>query len=242
MTHSNQLIPPLFLVLSFFPVGCFSNAATPRKGTRPDSPRLAAVDSSRPPASSAPKGDSSISVYTDPEDGTLLRYPRYYALLETDPEDGAPDLRTQQALAEEQPGSILLATILIPGDAYPNTTFVGGSLQFALNRSVTPQACRDLPIARGGDVGTITIQNVLFTWEQDASATPDTDQTERDYAGFVNDTCYEFFLRVRSGEAQDEDGAPKAADSTKILRHLEKIVLSLQLPGRSSLQPATSAP
>jgi hypothetical protein len=232
MAHSSPLILVASIVLSFLPVGCFSNAATPGRNVQPDPPtNVPRLDSLQTTTRPAPR-DLSLSLYNNPANDALVSFPRNYILLENDPEDGSPDLRTQQTVAEEQPGTILLATMLIPGDAYPNTTFVSGSVQLALNRSITPEACRGLPIARGGDVGTVTIQNTVFTWEQDASAATDSDLVERIYAGFANDRCYEFFLRVRTGDATDEDGAAKQADPDKILRHLEKIVLSLQFPGR----------
>jgi hypothetical protein len=240
MTHSNQLIFVVLILLSFFPVGCFSNAATPGRNIQHDPP----VNVSRPDPSPAPtrpnSRQSSLSSYSDPQNDAFYRFPRNYALLEGDPQDPPPDLRTQQTLAEEQPGSLLIASIIVPDDAYPNTSFVSGSVQFALNRSITAEACRELPIARGGDVGTVTIQNTLFTWEQDASASPDSDLVERDYAGFANNACYQFFLRVRTADATAADTAdadatshnvtPTQPDPDKILAHLERIALSLQFP------------
>jgi hypothetical protein len=235
MIHSNQLILVILIALSFFPVGCFSNAATPRRNIQHDPP----VNVSRPDPSPAPtrpnSRQSSLSSYSDPQNDAFFHFPRNYALLEGDPQDASPDLRTQQTLAEEQPGSLLLASIIVPGDAYPNTSFISGSVQFVMNRSIAPQACRELPIARGGDVGTVTIQNTLFTWEQDASASPDSDLIERDYAGFANGACYEFFLRVRTADATADDttshdATPTQPDPDKILTHLENVVLSLQFP------------
>jgi hypothetical protein len=233
MAHANQLILVALIAFSLFPVGCFSSAASSRKNPTQDPPTKATLpDSSRPPGRPTP-GDASFASYTEFENHARIRFPRNYAFLDGDPEEGSPDLRTQQTLAEEQSGAILLATMIVPDDAYPNTTFVSGSAQFALNRSLTPDACRDLPIARGGDVGTITIQNAVFTWEQDASAAPDSDLIERDYAGFANGACYEFFLRVRTANVTDAEDPAKLADTSKILRHLEKIALSLQFPDMS---------
>jgi hypothetical protein len=230
VTHVNQLILATLIALSFFPVGCFSSAASSPKNPPQVPPAKATLpDSSRPSIRPTP-GDTSLAAHTESESHALIHFPRNYALLEGDPEDSSTDLRTQQTLAEEQPGAILLATMIVPEDAYPNTTFVDGSVQFALNRSLTPDACRDLPIARGGDVGTVTIQNAVFTWEQDASAAPDSDLVERDYAGFANNACYEFFLRVRTADVADEEDPTILADPSKILRHLEKIALSLQPP------------
>jgi hypothetical protein len=78
----------------------------------------------------APGRDVSTVVYSDPEYGIAFRYPRDYALEEGDIEERSYFLRRQEEL---EAGSTLLATVLIPEDAYPNTTFEHGSLQVVAN-------------------------------------------------------------------------------------------------------------
>jgi hypothetical protein len=159
----------------------------------------------------------------------MFRYPRNYALEEAafdeEKPDDIPGVRSQEELAREQPGTRLVATVVVPDDAYPNTTFAGGSLQFAVNPSLEPEACREFS---KGPRGKATIQGVAFAWAENSMGDDaNTEFFERDYAGFSNGTCYEFFLRVGVGRAADEDGV-KAADEQRILGHLEKIVSSVQ--------------
>jgi hypothetical protein len=214
--------------------GCSGRAASPGKNARSATSALLSPEqrASKP----APR-EGSFSVYSNPGYGVSFRYPRNYALEEGEPEEGLPEIKRQEELRGEQPGAILLATVVIPEDAYPNTTFVDGSLQFAVNPATTAESCRDFVISRAGDSGMTTIQGVLFAWEQEANATADSETVERDYAGYANGACYEFFARVTVGEAANNDGSEKQADAEKIIRHLEKIAASLQM----APAPAASA-
>jgi hypothetical protein len=211
--------------------GCSGRAASPGKNVR--SATAALLGQEQRASKPAPR-EGAFSVYNNPGYGVSFRYPRNYALEEGEPEEGLPDIKSQEELEGEQPGATLLATVVIPEDAYPNTTFLDGSLQFAVNPSITAESCRDFVISRAGNSGTTTIQGVLFAWEQDASATADTEVIERDYAGYAGGACYEFFVRVTVGEAANNDGSEKQADAEKIVRHLEKIASSLQMPVKAA--------
>lgn len=219
--------------------GCSGRAASPGKNVRGATSAL--LRQGQPASKPAPR-EAALSVYNNPGYGVSFRYPRNYALEEGEPEEGLPELESQEELEGEQPGAVLLATVVIPEDAYPNTTFLDGSLQFAVNPSMTAESCRDFVISRAGDSGMTTIQGVLFAWEQEASGTADSEAVERDYAGYANGACYEFFARVTVGEAANSDGLEKQADAEKIIRHLEKIALSLQMPAKAADFAGRKAP
>jgi hypothetical protein len=165
-------------------------------------------------------------------------------------------VRTADELEADDPGSTLLATIVVPEDAYPNTSFAGGSLQFAINRYQTASSCRANLLARSGDAkgpsGTVTGQGIAFAWIDTDSGDGNTEFYERDYAGFANDACYEFFVRLgvapgpsassvqtvsaaqsgasgaNSSITGEESATYRAPNERKLLAHLEKIVTSLQ--------------
>ena len=122
-----------------------------------------------------------------------------------------PGLRNQSDLEAEQAGGILVATIAVPSDSFPNTTFAGGSVQFAVNRYLTGEGCRQFPVERLGDAhgatGIKTIAGAPFAWADSEAGEGDTEFVERDYAGFANGTCYEFFVRVGT------EGGPDTADA-----------------------------
>jgi hypothetical protein len=230
--------------------GCSSKAAPPaRKGPErlPETtkPSKAPERVSKP----APR-ELAFSVYSNPEYGVSFRYPRNFALFDPVAEQGADEIegeqdlllepnsgvRSKQELESEQPGAALVASVVVPDDAYPNTTFAGASLQFVVNRYQTAGSCQANLIARLGDSngasGGATFQGVPFAWMDNDEGDGSTEYFERDYAGFSNGTCYEFFLRVGVGSAAEEN-AVRPADEKKILAYLDKIVSSVQFESKS---------
>lgn len=221
--------------VGFVSAGCSGSAASPSKSSKNASSPVQSSGRGQAHHSQklAPR-ESSYSAYSNPEYGVSFHYPRNYAL-----EEGAQtgthtttEARNQEQLGTEQPGAILLASVVIPEDAYPNTTFVGGSLQFVVNRSMPPESCGAALILQAedpdGPIGMINVHDVLFSWAEDLRTVDGTDYLERDYAAFSNGTCYEFFLRVDVGSEADDDGVRKM-DAQKVLSHLEKIVSSFQV-------------
>jgi len=75
-------------------------------------------------------------------------------------------LKRQEDLDSEQPGAALVATVLIPEDGYPNTTFESGSLQLVTNGAGTEKDCRESTLvgAYGNNSRTMTIQGIVFRW------------------------------------------------------------------------------
>lgn len=210
--------------------GCSSKAALPeKKGSGATLPVKQPERTER--ASKAALRESPFASYFNPEYGVSFRYPRNYALEEGAP-DGVPGVKSQEELEGEQPGAVVVATVVVPDDSYPNTTFAGGSLQFAVNRTLASGECRDFLISREGDAegptGMATIQGTVFAWAENNAGDGNTEFFERDYAGFSNGACYEFFVRVGVGPAGEEDRV-RPADEKRILSHLEKIVSSLQI-------------
>jgi hypothetical protein len=215
-------------------VGCSSNAASPKRGTQPQAaPAPKPTREPERPAKPLAR-ELAFSTYSNPEYGVSFHYPRNFALEEGIATEEREGIRSQEELESEEPGGVLVATVVVPDDAYPNTAFAGGSLQFAVNRYLTVRSCRASLLSRLGDSngrsGSATIQGVEFAWADNNLGDGSTEFFERDYAGFTNGTCYEFFLRV--GVATDTDGE-RPPDEKKILGHMEKIVSSLQFQSKS---------
>jgi len=224
--------------------GCSGRAASPGKNER--SSAVAATGGTKRRAAKATPREAAFSVYNEPEYGISFRYPRNYALEEGELEEPVPGARSQAELADEQPEAVLLATVGIPEDAYPNTTFIEGSLQFAVDPSLMPGSCKELlsDADRGGGrrAGSMSIQGVLFDWAENTTADAGTESVERDYAGYANGTCYEFFVHVAVGQTGNNDGLEKQADAKKIVRHLEKIVSSLQWEAKRAVAAGEKVP
>jgi hypothetical protein len=216
--------------------GCSGRAASPETKV------LAAATASGGMQRSVAKGvprEAAFSVYNEPEYGVSFRYPRNYALEEGELEEPVPGARSQAELAEEQPEAVLLATVVIPEDAYPNTSFIEGSLQFAVDPSLMPGSCKEIlndsDRGAGRRAGSMNIQGVLFAWAENTTEEAGTQSVERRYAGYTNGECYEFFVHVEVGETANSDGLEKQADAKKIVRHLERIISSLQWEPRRAV-------
>jgi hypothetical protein len=183
-----------------------------------------------------------LATYSNPTYGVSFRYPRNYLLEEEIEPDDSSTLWTQQELEAEQPGSVLVASVVVPDDAYPNTTFASGHLQFAVNSSVSEETCRSFvesansgwPVAGG----TTFLSGIAMQWRERHSVSAGNAYINRDYAGFSNGTCYEFFLEVASSSVPNGDGPSSRADVVKVRRPLEKAVSSLELRAPAALPHA----
>jgi len=233
--------------------GCGGEAARSAQGTRaqtssagagPDKNTSQASRAIRPPHPSRKEfaREASLSPYYNPEEGISFRYPRNYSLEEGDVQESSFFLKRQEDLESEQPGATLVATVLIPEDGYPNTTFEHGSLQLVVNETGREKDCRESSLlgAYGKSPRTMAIQGIEFRWSGRESETAGTKILERVYAGYSEGTCYEFLLTVAAEEAPDPDGFKKPADINKIMKHLEKIVASAQFFTKSATPPTES--
>jgi hypothetical protein len=251
--HKKLLALVLILILGRTG-GCRSNSAHPtasassRQGASSSGTSSLTGTPPNPPApfSKRVPRDSPLATYNNPDFGISFRYPRHYALEEElEPED-SPLAISQQELDEAHPGATLLANVLIPSDAYPNTTFVSGSLQLAATSHLTQEGCQSfatLPAANWtGNTGTLTIHDVVFHWKENASTEEGTKSLERDYAGYSNGICYEFFLKAAVTSAADPEARIAQSDPTKIILHLQKFVSTSQFQAPAIARPAPTPP
>src|SRR5712692_5226770 len=152
--------------------GCPGDGTHSAAATHPNAPSVASPNKTHDlavrrghPATKSPPRESFLSTYRNPEQGISFRYPRYYALEEGDLEEHSFFLKRQEDLDIEQPGTRLVATLLIPEDGYPNTTFEHGSLQLLVNDSATPESCQRLSESHEQGTSspkTLTGEGVLF--------------------------------------------------------------------------------
>jgi hypothetical protein len=187
--------------------------------------------------------DSTLAEYHNSDYGFSFRYPRNFALMLQSEANGSDPsvIQSQQDLATSQPGSLLVATVSIPADSYPNTNFRGGTLQLLVNPEATPGICRTFaaPDSNGyGSTGTINVRGINFDWHDRGSAAGGTGHDNREYAGFSAGVCYEFRIELVVSGFIDPDSGVRPADLPKIMVTLEKIVSSFQVHSGSA--PAVS--
>jgi hypothetical protein len=148
-------------------------------------------------------------------------------------------LQRQEDLDTEQPGTKLLATVLIPEDAYPNTTFAHGSLQLTISEAETENACRAMSTPEGTGKGsqTTTEQGTVLHWSGEETEIAGTKILQRQYAGYSQGICYRLRLTVAAEELTDPDDFHRAADMVRIMKQLENIAASLHFSAKSPATP-----
>jgi hypothetical protein len=210
-----------------------SGCHTTHAGSVPTQPSAAAAQPPAPGAVKHSARDSALTVYHNPAYGISFRYPRTYLLDESSDSENSAIAEARQQLAYDQPGAILVALVSIPPDAYPNTTFASGTLQFIVDPTLTSETCLASVVPNGSDaqvsIGTSTISGTRFHWLQSSELDQRGTRTTRVYNAFIHGACYEFHLEVAIEPSLVPDFAPKPADTPKILHQLEKIVSSLQI-------------
>ena len=175
--------------------------------------------------------EAFLSTYNNPDEGITFRYPRNYLLEEGEVQEHSYFLKTQEEVEAEQAGAELIVTVLIPEDAYPNTTFEHGSLQLIVRDVDSATACRaETASADGLSIRTVSaLDGIRFDSTEQESSVAGANVRERHYAAFSGGQCYEFFTVLVLDQSADPDGFVKPADAGKILRQLEKIVTSVRL-------------
>jgi hypothetical protein len=202
--------------------------------------------------------ESAFAVYRSPAYGISFEYPRDYSLQEGDLAEESDIIENERLLADQEPGSVLVATIQVPDDAYPRTTFGHGALQLVINPSWTAESCKgyvnstgyDMNFEKGVDAdsdassrwrrkGAAIVEGISFASRERPSTSPAGETLERDYAGFANGTCYEFLLLVSADASMSDAEDIRPADNAKIMRQLAKIVATLRIFPKTEV-PATS--
>lgn len=208
MRHSKPSTALLLLVSAMAFSGCHTSHASSSAASLAKPSGAPSSAQSFAHRSKHSVGDSEFSVYHNPGYGISFRYPRNYLLLEPklepkldpeqDPEQtpeqasiGSVDselLLTPQSLDSDQPGALLVATVLIPDDAYPNTSFASGHLQFVVNPRATAESCRALVAPPDSPLPAapheLFLQDIHFYWRDRGSSTPSILFAGREYAGF----------------------------------------------------------
>jgi len=241
MLRTNRLIALTLLLSATWLSACGNTQAhlAPVRHSSPTAKPTPAAPASAHVFSKQPPHEGALSLYNNPDYGLIFRYPRNYLLdEELDPDDSS-GLMTQHDWESQQPGAILVATLRIPDDAYPNTTFAAGHLQFVVNPSATAAACRSFVAPSDSnwpDATDITfLGGVPFYWRDRGSVSDEFVSAARDYAGFSAGACYEFVIDASSSSAPGSDPLVATADLPKILRTLQKIVSSVQIRPGSAL-------
>jgi hypothetical protein len=223
-------IAPFLILAAAFPGGCRDSQAR-SAASQPSSaatssaaphPSIIASHNHAPAVSHHPAPSADHSLYHNPD----------FAVSFHDPAEGS-SLLTQPQLDAQQPGAILLATVVIPDDAFPNTTFSEGHLQFVVNPTLDEVSCRELVLPENifnpEASDQLLLRGITLYWRDRGSIAPGTVTASRDYSGFASGVCYQFFLEATSSSDSIVSRHAISLDLVRVLRPLEKSVSSFDL-------------
>src|SRR5258706_640099 len=196
--------------------GCGGEAARSAQTTRAQASSIAAdsgKDAGRPllearharPLHKDAPHETFLSTYHNPEEGISFRYPRNYSLEEGDVQERSFFLKKQDDFDIDQPGATLLATVLIPEDGYPNTTFEHGSLQLVVDAAGTEQGCRETSLVahNRSRPRTTTIQGIAFKRSEQQNETTGTKGFASTYTRYTRGSAVQFMRTTAPGTTRD---------------------------------------
>ena len=167
----------------------------------------------------------SLQLYSEPDYGITLSYPRSFVLKE--PADLADDdnpLLHQRT--DGSPDQQLLARIELPDNLYPRTDFLAGYLSLAVNSTLTAEQCsQSIGVEEAGDPGTLVINGTPFRSLQTTSDADGTHNSLREYSAFTGGVCYE----VELGVVTLNDGSITPVNHDRVFNRLDAILRTVRI-------------
>jgi hypothetical protein len=126
--------------------------------------------------------------------GISFEYPKHYVLTKGETDFG-PELQLIGSdETQQQSGRVMLATVSMPEDAYPNSTLKSAFVNVSVNQHVTAEKCNEPLGAQDSQPNSALINGVKFKWANNNSAGAGTGYGDIDYVTFYCGTCYEITL------------------------------------------------
>jgi len=185
------------------------------------------------------------AVYASRKYGVAWQFPRTYVLRKG--ANAGLDLYGHNATASAMasPGRVTLATVIIPARVYAGTDFQMAALTARVNAQVSQEECgkfRRASSDTGDEVELMpsaeTVGSIDFA-EADVAA-PDTNVAEGDglatggatqekfYHVYENEACYEFAMRVNTGDLASARNSTRV-DRDEVFDRLEEILTSVTI-------------
>ena len=200
-------------------------------------PKMARSEPRDSPGPSASITKSQLRTYRSDLYGVSFRYSKDYIL-----KPGQQDLPDYWWLAgiddgyHSQPDRVMLATVHLPDDAYPETGFGGAFFNLSVNQKPNVGACYALLPPTEKPLNKSVINGVSFVWTSIGGVlNRGTEASEDDYVSYKNGTCYEVTLGTYDMFANEADNAPVLLplDRSDITRRLRAILFTLKIAART---------
>jgi hypothetical protein len=184
-------------------------------------PAAAEVAKKMPEAAQLPA--SKLIAYRSRNYGVSFLYPWQYAYRSAKTVAGGND--SLRPKSDGSDGQFTLARIDIPKGFYPDTDFESGYFTLSLNQALDEELCESA-LAKDGKPATENINGVDFRWVERESGGHGSAEKMRNYAAFVNGTCYELELGVKTS---NPDGQARELDPDQVLRRLDGILRTVRI-------------
>src|SRR5271156_2297066 len=185
------------------------------------------------------------AVYASRKYGVAWQFPRTYVLRKG--ANAGLDLYGHNATASAMasPGRVTLATVIIPARVYAGTDFQMAALTVRVNAQVSQEECGKFRRASSDTGDEVELMPSLETVgaidfaEADVAA-PDTNVAEGDglatggatqekfYHVYENEACYEFAMRVNTGDLASARNSTRV-DRDEVFDRLEEILTSVTI-------------
>jgi hypothetical protein len=214
----------------FLAISCSKKSGNVAKISPPSKPAVSSPAPVTPvaalpatPKKAVKKHRPANAIYVNSEYGVSFSFPRKYNLQ-------SGDKLVPLTPSFLKSGSLPVATVTMPGNAYPETDFTSAQLNVSVNNGMTTDECMQFhPSAKeAGEVKPTTVklgENEYSVFEQ-INGEDDKKSDLKFFHLFKNNACYEFAAALETTE-KPEDVAP--VDRGKIFQQLEKILTTAKI-------------
>ncbi len=186
----------------------------------------------------------STVTYKESAYGVSFRYPRKYALKTGD--EAHRDLAGLGPLPTNfvQPGGVVVATVELPHNAYPDTDFASAFFNVSVNRSLSADECGQFALPVHLEIEPVPAAKVKigatqFDEVEDIDAKTPNQADAKYYHVFQNGACYEFALGLGTA-GDDSNSGVKPVDRAAVFGKLERILATVKIQPVSEPVVATS--
>ena len=227
-------------------VGVSSPAPNPSASAAAPSPATTPTAVAPVPAKKTHKKRPANVTYSDPNSGVSFLYPRKFVL--TSGENAQP----QQAGMDVpmnfvQPGGVTVATVTVPGNAYPGTDLTSAFFNVNVNRSISEQECSHFAFVdtRNADGEPVDAEKVMVGSTEmektaDFSANALAQHETQYFHNYENGACYEYVLGLSTAGFGTKDGF-EAVSRDEVFAKLEKILATVKLSTAEQQEIAVQA-
>jgi hypothetical protein len=186
------------------------------------------------PAHKRVQRKAPTATYSDPINGISFRYPKNYVLKTGD--EPNRDLAGTGPVKVNfvQPGSVVLAAVELPHNAYPGTDFSSAFFNVSVNSQLSAEQCGQFAFPQSPNpedesisATKVKVAGTEFDAIEDIGGGEHNDPRTRYFHRFENGNCYEFSMGLGTNDASI--AGLKPVNREQVFRKLEQILATVKL-------------